>query len=182
MGVMLKFLSELVGLKIILFQEKASLSPVVDYLIKPENGRLLGVFTNDPFTKKQKIVLTQDIKHFEKDFLIISSLEALSDTSEIVKVKEALKIDPKIINQKVVTESGKHVGKVRDAVLDTNSLKIAKIYVAPRLGIQNLARELIIPSSRISAIKKRVIVITDDREDTRIKAGLAAKVIPKTTS
>lgn len=163
---MLKFLSELKDLKILLFQERAVVSVVKDYLISAETGKLLGIYTIHPLEKAVKIIPSSHIKAIGNDFVLIDSLDSLTEPEEIVKVKEAQLVDPKILGEAVFTEGGFKVGKVKDAVISFESLKLEKLYLNPT-GVTSFARELIIPANKIVKIEKKKIIIKDGAQKIR---------------
>lgn len=161
---MLKFLSEINGSQIALFQERALVGKVTDYLVEPETGKLLGVYTIHPLDKKPKIIPAREIKALSADFILIEELESLTEPEEIVKVQKAESTNPKLIGEKVVTEAGQIVGKVHDAVFNLETFNLEKIYVTPKAGVKSLTKELIISAARITKIEKKIITIKDDTE------------------
>lgn len=167
---MLKFLSELVGLKILLFQEKAVYGPVTGYLINHEDGKLVGLFTRSPLDKKEKFIQSTEIKGVGDDFVLIDSVTTPSDPAEIIKLRELLEVHPLILGETVKTESGRRVGRVKDAAISLRSLRIEKLYINSWGSLKALTKEIILPAKNIVRIEKKVIFVTDLEGRAKIKA------------
>lgn len=169
---MLKFLTEMLGLKVILYQEQALVGEVHDYLIDHETGEFLGVLVNSPLEKKEKIIPTGEFKAIGQDSILVSDLNSLTDIEDFIKGSKALKTNAKIIGETAKTESGKVLGKVTESAINTQSFKIERIYVRPKIGLKIPVKDLIIPATKITEITKKYILVSDEYVTAKAKKSI----------
>lgn len=171
---MVRFTTDIIGAQILLFQEHATLGPIKRLIFSPETGEVLGLVVYDPIQKKEAILQPASIKKLAGDIIIADGYDALSAASDLIRVEEALRVDPQIVKERVYTESGQFLGKVVGATIETISWKLNRLYVNPPLGLGLLAKELLIPAKKIVKIEKKQIIVTDDY--ARIKGTKAVSV------
>jgi sporulation protein YlmC with PRC-barrel domain len=159
---MIRFISDIIGSSVLLFQEKAHVGPVREVIISPDDGSFLGIVIFDPIERKKMVVPATEIKGSGKEFLLIKDYDSLTEPDDVVKIKAALEINPKIISSRVETMSGQHLGKVNDATIDFKIMCLERLYVAPASLIQFLAKDLIIPAKKIIRIEKDKIIVSDE--------------------
>lgn len=158
---MVKFISKIIGAKIILFQERAIIGMVKRVLIDPSDGAFVGLAVNALHNNKEMYIPLTEIKGFGQGLIIIEELSSLSDSEEVIKIKEVLESEPKIANSLVVTENGQKLGRVEDATLDLRIAQLKKIYVNPRYLKGILGDQLIIDAKQIVAIEQERIIVKD---------------------
>jgi sporulation protein YlmC with PRC-barrel domain len=171
---MVKFISDIVGSEIILFQEHAKLGKVLDLVFDPDSGKVLGLYCYDPILKKHRVIVPSEIKKYIRSTLLVEGYDSLADPSDMIRLQEALKINAKIVKEKVYTESGQKVGKVTAATINTTSWSLDRLYVGAQLGLKNFGTELIIPAAKIVAIESKKIFVMDDYAKVRRFSTLAA--------
>lgn len=171
---MLKLLTEIKGSKVILFQEQALVGTVSDYLFEHNTGVLLGVFVANPIEKKIKIIPVTEFKALGPDTILVDDLNSLMDLEDYIRGLQAIKVNAKIIGETVKTELGKTLGKVEEAAIDSISYKIERLYIKPKLGLYNFAKELLIPASKIIEITKKYIIVTDELVAVKAKKSTVA--------
>lgn len=159
---MIRFITDIIGSQVLLFQEKAHVGPAREVIISPDDGSFLGIVVFDPIGKKNMVVPAGEIKGSGKEFLLICDYDSLTEMDDVVKIKAALQINPKIIGARVETMSGQHLGKVKDATIDFKLMCLERLYVAPASIIQFLAKDLIIPAKKIIRIEKEKIIVSDE--------------------
>lgn len=139
-------------------KNQTKVGEVLDIVLKKNSFSVAGfaVKTCNRIIRRQKVLSLTDIIDIDKDVIIVAAAEAIINPSEATRIEEAIKQGYLGIGQRVITESGKRIGKVFDYLLLLPSLEIAKIYV------RGLFAERIIPSSEIKAFKNKNIVIKDD--------------------
>lgn len=159
---MIRFISDVVGSSVLLFQEKAHVGPVREVIISPDDGSFLGIVVFDPIGRKKMVVPAGEIKGGGKEFILIKDYDSLTEPDDVVKIKAALEINPKIIGAHVETMSGQFLGKVYDATIDFKLMCLERLYIAPASIIRFLARDLIIPAKKIIRIEKERIIVSDE--------------------
>ena len=91
---------------------------------------------------------------------------------DAIRIKQAIDQGLSGIGQKVVTKSGKKIGKVFDYLISVNDLSITKLYV------KNMMSERIIPITAVNEIKGNIIIINDDYDMVSIpRTAVEAKMI-----
>jgi uncharacterized protein YrrD len=158
---MQRFITEYFGKPVLLKKERAVVGIIEDFVINPDNGELLGVLVREGFGKKnQKALPKKDIEVVGKDFILINSYEQLGDIDEIVRIKQVLDKEIRIIANKVETESGQYLGRVFDYTIDFNLYSISRLYVSNKFfGFS--ANQHIIANNQIIEITKEKIIVSD---------------------
>lgn len=167
-------LSQIPGAKIILFQENMLIGKVNDVLISPENGAVVGLeFISE---KRKKYLPFTEIRNLTPTIVIAKDFSSISEAEDVVLIKKTLEQKPKIIGARVFNTKGNRIGKVRDAVINTEIGSLEKIYVIPNRIIKAFANDLTIPLEKIYKIEKNRIVIKDD--NTKKVTQEAQEAIP----
>jgi len=169
---MLRSAKSFLNIPIISLYNTAKIGSVLDFVVDPDTGRVIGIIgERGGFLKRDaKVISTVDVREFSKEALLVDSEDALVSQYDIVKIDSVLKSRIKIFGNRVVTESGKYLGKVRDYLVDDFFL-IAKLYVNP--SVTNiLSSQLIISRDSILKITKDQIIVSDSllelAEDTEV--------------
>ena len=97
---MVKFVSDIVGMEVLLFQEHATLGPVTGLVFSPENGDVLGLFCFDPIQKHVRVIVPTEIKRVIGSRIVIEDYDSLADPSDTVRIQAALKVEAKLIKEK----------------------------------------------------------------------------------
>jgi sporulation protein YlmC with PRC-barrel domain len=177
---MIRFIRDIIGSQVLLFQEKAHVGPAREVIVSPDDGSFLGIVVFDPINRKNMVVPAVEIKGSGKDFLLICDYDSLTEPDDVVKIKAALEINPKIVGAKVETMSGQYLGKVSDATIDFKLMCLERLYVAPASFIQFLAKDLIIPAKKIIRIEKEKIIVSDEFvTESAKKPAIAAIPVPE---
>lgn len=179
---MLKMFSEIIGTNIYLFQEHALAGQVNEILVSPQDGSILGLFLFDPVVKRERIIPTSEIISFSAKGILVKGYDSLTDVEDLIKVKEVLDQKNKIIKSPVYTKSGKRVGKVSEATINIKNFSLDRLYVTPVFRIKYLAKDLIIPSSKIEAILPKKIIIADGFIKNKAAKPLLATIATSETS
>lgn len=158
---MVKFISQIIGAQVLLFQERAFVGEVADVLIDPKDGSFAGIELIAPKLKQPLYVPASEIKGFGQKFVLIKGENSLSGKDEVVRIKKILEDRPQILKSKVYQESGGYIGRVEDATLDFKLLSLERLYVNPKISTKFLAESLIIPAKTIIKIEPRKIIIQD---------------------
>ena len=165
---MIRFIADIIGINIVLFQEHATLGPVQKIIFSPDTGEVLALFVHDPIEKKNRIIQPAGIKRMAGDVIVADGYDALTDVADVIRIKEAVDINAAILKEKAYTESGQFLGHVVNASIQTIGWRLDRIYVNPPLGLKFLTSELIIPAKKIVRIEKKKIYVADDYAKVKV--------------
>lgn len=153
---MLILISQLVGRPILTFDEAMSVGAIRDPIIDPANGKLFGYFIGHGFLNfKQAVLAADDIVGYDPDRIIVQRADVTRQPEEEPKIRQILNKKILVYGAKVLTESGKLLGRANDLLLDTELSMIVKYYV------HGLLEDRIIAAEHIVAIDKRGIIVDD---------------------
>jgi len=161
-----KYFSEITGAQIISESEGIAIGFVSDIIIDPFTGAVAGISLNKKFSQ---VIPALDIRKLGNP-TIISTIDAVSEPEDIIKIKQILEYGAKILGNKVFTKSGFYLGKVYDFAVNINAMALTKIAVAK--SILGLVRfnEVLLPHTEIVEIKPEKIIV---RSITAIKKSHA---------
>lgn len=132
-----------------------SLSKVIGDAVKPSN-----------------ILVLDDVREFSPRGFIIDSAESLIDADDVLKIKQIMALHFDLIGLKVVSESGKKIGKVIDYSIDISSFMVYQIIVR-RPALQSfITSELTINRSQITEIDDYSVTIRNDSEKISLEAPI----------
>jgi len=164
---MIKFFGKIIGLPVVLDEEKARAGEVEKIIISPEDGAFLGFLVFDPIEKKPKVVPSVEIKAITPNFALIKNFASITEIDDVVRIKNALTVNPDIIGSKVYTDSGTYLGRVNEATLSITKMELERIYVSAPFSISLLSQDLIIPLSKITKIESKKIYVQDGTVKTK---------------
>jgi uncharacterized protein YrrD len=153
----------LLNLPIINLDSGKTLAWLSDIIIDPENGKVLGLVATLGFwVKTKKAVAFSDIYEFGPEAILVRDDESLINISNIVRIKKIIDQKIFILGSKVVTKSGKRLGRVKNFVVNTDLGILVKIYVESLWGKSFIKGTLVIPAARIISIERKKIIISDE--------------------
>ena len=161
---------KLIGLPVASLDTQSKIGQIRQILIDPENGHLLGfqVATGGLLSPK-KILSVIDIRDWDPNGIVTSSIDNLVDVQEIVRIKEILAKKINLLGMKARTESGKSLGSVEDLLIDTDGQGVAKYYLKDLLGDAR-----VFGSEKVIRIDKAIVFADDVAEIPTGAAGAAA--------
>ncbi len=168
---MLKLSETFISVPVLSLRTGGQIGSIIEPIINPNNLKIEGWYVEDRFNKDRTILLVQDIRDILPQGIAINDHEVLSKPDELIRLKEILDYDFKLIGKYVTTESGRKVGKVSDYAVETESMFIQKIYAAQSIIKSFGGGSLSIDRSQIIEITNRRIVIEDLSDKARIKAA-----------
>ncbi len=142
-------------------------------IINPNNLKIEGFYCNDRYDKKQRILLYQDIRDVMPQGLVVNDHEVLSETHDLVRLQDIIKLGFNLIGKPVVTVSKDKVGKVSDYATEVETMYIQKLYVSQPLLKSLTSGSLSIDRSQIIEITSRRIIIADLLQGTPVQAEAA---------
>jgi sporulation protein YlmC with PRC-barrel domain len=131
-------------------------------IINPNNLKIEGFYCQDKFDKKSnKILLYQDIRDILPQGIIVNDHDALTDPSELIRLKDIIELNFNIIGKQVITVSKQKVGKVVDFATEVETLYIQKLYVSQPIYKNLNGGSLSVDRSQITEITNSQIIIND---------------------
>lgn len=164
-----KFFSKIVGTPILCDDNLRPVASVRDIVIDPENGKVLGLFTD---LRQKKIISAIDILSWG-DYVKINDLSAIIDANNIMRVEQIINSDRKIFRNNVETKGGEYIGKVVDFSINLKTMELNTIYVTKEfLGLVRFSSRIIKAKDIIEVLSDKIIV----------KDGLALVKIKETVN
>lgn len=176
---MLQLSGSLLNQPVLSLRTSGRIATTVQAVINPNNLKVEGFYCQDMFDKKKQLVLLyQDIRDVGARGLIVNDHEVLSEPSELVRLKDILKINFELMGKPVFTTDKRRLGKVNDYAVETSSMYVQKIYISQSL-IKNFAGgSLSVDRTQIVEITNQKIVIQDPLETVSAEVPASA---PATT-
>lgn len=130
-------------------------------IINPNNLFIEAWYVSDNISGQKLVLLSRDIREVMGRGFIVDDHDVLSEESDLIRLKDIIKLDFQLLGLKVVSESKKHYGKVVDYAFETESFIIKKIYSGQPLIRSISGGNLSIDRTQIIEITNRRIVIED---------------------
>ncbi len=130
-------------------------------IINPNNLKVEGFYCDNKFDKSTSILLSQEIRDFIAQGIVVNDHEALTDPDELIRLKDVLELDFEILGKPVVTISKQKVGKVTDFAFDNETMYVQKLYVGQSLLKSLNSGQLSIDRTQIVEITNKKIVVQE---------------------
>lgn len=166
---MLKLSPTLQNLPVMSLRTGGKVAQATTPILNPNNLKIEGWYCADIFSKQQLVLLSQDIRDFVPQGIAVDDHESLSDPDELIRLKRTLELQFELIGKTVITNHKRRLGKVNDYAVDTDTMKVQKIYVARPVFKSLRDGQLSIDRSQIIEITDRKIIIRD--ADVRVESG-----------
>jgi uncharacterized protein YrrD len=151
-------------------QAATALAPIIN----PNNLKIEGFFCKDN-SRKQLILVTQDIRDVLPQGIVINDADVLSETEDLVRLKDIIHINFELLGKHVETTSKTKLGKVNDYATETDSMYIKKIYVTQPIYKNLSGGNLGIDRTQIVEITDKKIIVND--LDAKVPAHAGAVVV-----
>ena len=153
---MLIELTKLEKLQVGAMDEGTAVGTLKRVVVNPEDLKVIGFTVKiGAVFPKIKAVSFFDVVDIDINGLAINSRESLSDAKEIVRLNELMKKKYSIVGQPVRSKSGKKLGRVTDALVETTTGDILRIYT--KYFISNYVFE----RSQIDKVTLREVIIKE---------------------
>ena len=130
-------------------------------IINPNNLFIEAWYVKDSQSGQQLILLSKDIREVMGRGFIVDDHDVLSEESDLIRLKNIIKLEFPLLGLKVTSESKKNYGKVVDYAFETESFIIKKIYSGQPLIRSISGGNLSIDRTQIIEITNRRIIIED---------------------
>ena len=158
---MLRFINEYIDMPVMSIRSGRRLSTSLEPVVNPHKLSVLGFYVEDRASGIDKILLSEDIREFSDVGIIVDSEEALMDPADLVKHEAIIDMQFAIVGKRLVTQSGKKLGKVEDYAIDDLNYRIEKIYARP-VAIKTLStNDYVVNRRQIASVNEHEIVVKD---------------------
>lgn len=166
---MLILYSKIIGLNVMDLRSRTRLGQIDEIVLNNENLKTAGFILKkrDIWNKETLVVGETDIVEITNQGLVVSNENSVANLDESIRIKRLFEDNYFGVGQKVITKSGKYIGKVHDFLIDNKTFEIEKIY------IKNMLKEKIISRDCIDSYIKNIIIIKDDRESIKVTSTVA---------
>lgn len=158
---MLRLSDTIINLPVMSLRTGGKVATATEPVINPNNLKIEGWYCDDLFSKQKLILLSQDVRDFVPQGIAVNDHADLAVPEELIRLREILELGFKIIGKSVTTNLGRRMGKVSDYALDTDTMKIQKLYVARPVYRSLTDGQLSIDRSQIIEITDRKVVVRD---------------------
>lgn len=143
-------------------------------IINPNNLKIEGFYCTDRFSKKELVLLYQDIRDIIPQGFVVDDHDVLTEAQELVRLKDIMNINFKLIGKPVVTVSKEKVGKVHDYATDMETMYVQKLYVGQSMLKSLTGGSLGIDRNQINEITDKKIIINELLKGAPAAAGVIA--------
>ena len=146
------------------------IADIVGPIINQDNLKIEGFYCNDYSSKTPKILLYQDIRDMLPQGIVVNDYDALTDPSELIRLKKVLERDFSLLSKPVETISGEKIGKVSDYSFETTTMYIQKLYVSRSILKNFTSGSLSVDRTQIQEITAKKVIINDLLETVSAQA------------
>lgn len=171
---MLQLSASLLNKSVLSLRADSAIATISGLIINPDKLKIEGFYCQDKFSRRQLILLCQDIRDVLPRGYVVNDHDVLTEPGELVRLKEIIDMDFQLIGKPVFTVSKERVGKVTDYAADTESMYIQKLYVAQSVLKSLTGGSLSIDRSQINEITPKRIIINDLLESSPAAARAPA--------
>ena len=171
---MLQLSGSVLNREVLSLRTGTPIARIIGPIINPDNLKIEGFYCEEYSEKKQSVLLYQDIRDVLPQGVVVNDFDALSDPSELVRLKKVLDLDFELIGKPVETISKDKVGKVSDYAFETTTMYIQKLYVSQSLFKSLTSGSLSIDRNQIQEITPKRVVINDLLQGARAQAPATA--------
>lgn len=147
-------------------------------IINPNNMKIAGFYCTDHFSGDQLVLLAQDIREHIRQGFVVNDHEVLAIPEDLVRLKETLALEYDPIGKTVITDHRRKLGKVTDYAVDSESLYVKKLYVAPRLLKSLTGSQLSIDRTQILEVTDKDIIVKESTSKVEESAPVAIEANP----
>ena len=170
---MLQLSAMLINRPIMSLRTGTQVGTTLDAIINPNNLKIEGFYCQDT-QRKRLVLLEQDIRDVLPQGFVVNDADVLTDTAELVRLKDTMALHFELIGKHVVTTGREKIGKVNDYATEVQSMIIKKLYVSRSLFKSFASGSLGVDRTQIVEITRDKIVIQDLEGKEPLRAGALA--------
>jgi len=160
---MLKSVSEVIGSQLMDLDKSQTIGSIVDWVVNPDERRLsalivkpIGLFSH------AMVVATADIIEYGPRIVVVKNQLAVVPPEEVVGIPKLLKSRFRLLNGRVETLAGAHLGQIEDIMFETTDSSLQKLYIKPRLINLVTRPDIIIGIDKVIRIEPRRVIVSND--------------------
>lgn len=163
----------MIGMPVLSLHVGGAIAKTTHAIIDPENLGVVAYKLDGPIIKNDPevgdILDVKDIRDLSNDGIIVDSADRFTTRDEVIKFDKIMKLHFNLVGLKVVTQSGKKVGKISDYTLDSESMIIYQLIVQRPFVSSLIDPTLTINRSQIIEIDDFKVTIRHDKAQIKIK-------------
>ncbi len=137
------------------------IAQVYEPIINPDNLKIEGFYCTDRFNGKTLVLLYQDIRETNPKGYVVNDHDVLTDSSDLIRLKEIINIHYRLIGKPVITVSKDRIGKINDFAIEIETFYIQKLYVTQPLLKSFSGGNLSIDRNQVQEVTDTKIIIND---------------------
>ena len=158
---MLRMIGEFADVVVLSIRTGDVVGKVTAPIIQPEGLNVAGFFVKPLREREDKVLVASDVREIGLGGLIIDDEEKLMDKDDLIRLKDVIKIDYKIIGKKVQTDKGRKIGKAQDYAVDDLTWEIQKIYAGRSILSDLTSTGVVIDRKQITEVTDKKIIVND---------------------
>jgi uncharacterized protein YrrD len=158
---MLQLSASFLNQPIVSLRTGGEVAGVTGVIINPNNLKIEGFYCEDGHAKTPLVLLTQDIRTIMPQGFAVNDHEVLVPASELIRLKDLIRMSFQLIGKQVVTVEKHKIGKINDWAADTNTFYIQKLYVGQSILKSINNGQLSIDRTQIVEITNKKIIIQE---------------------
>lgn len=166
---MLQLSKALINVPVMSLRVGGQVATAIEPIINPTNLKIEGWFCADTRSKKELVLLSQDVRELLPQGLVIDDFDVLADPDDLVRLKDLLQLNFPLIGHNVVSESKSKLGKVSDFATETTTFYIQKLYTSQPLLKSLKGGSTSVDRNQIIEINQKQIVVKDPLQLTRVR-------------
>ena len=153
---MLIELNKLERLAVGVMDEGTAIGNVYRVVISPDELKVIGFTIRiGGIFPKIRAVSFFDVVDIDANGLTIHSRDNLADATEVVRLNELIRKKYSLISQPVRTKSGKKIGRVSDALIETTVGDVLRVYS------KSLLSDYVFERSQIEKVTLREVIVKE---------------------
>jgi sporulation protein YlmC with PRC-barrel domain len=153
--------SKLNALPIISLQSGETVAFMGQPIIDRDNLEIMAYRCQVPGQRQDLILMSQDIRQMALDCAIVDAEDELAELNDVVRIKPFLEDDFSPRGTTVVTDLGRHLGRVEDYTINLDTSRVQKLYVRRLAPLWWFSSSLTIDRAQILDVTTKQIVVRD---------------------
>jgi sporulation protein YlmC with PRC-barrel domain len=169
---MLVSANRLIGAPILSMQSASSIGTIAAPIVDPNTFKIIAFYIDSPLADKDTNILdTKSIREYSRYGCVVDSIEELVGKDDVVKIGKIIGLNFDLINLKVETKKGSHLGKIIDFTVTSEDFMIQQIIVKRPLMKSFSDPELTIPRKEIVEVNDYKVIVKDEEKVIKKKAA-----------
>lgn len=161
--------SNLLGCPILSLHVGGRIANVTDLIIDPNNLKLIALRIEGPAVDLETgdLLPIDAVREFSRLGMVIDSSDDFVNDTEVIHIKDILKLRFNLTGLKVITKQKSKLGKVSDAIFDTTSWQVQQLIVKRPAVKAFFDPELTISRHSIVEVTDYEIIVKDEHEKVK---------------